>query len=236
MNPSLAYQLEDGIATITIDDGKANVMSVAMLGAIADALQRAETDRAIVVVQGRPGMFSAGFDLTVFKRDKRELFEMLKAGAELTERMLSFPHPIVVVCTGHAIAMGAFMLLCADVRIGSDADAKVQANEVQIGLTLPHFAVEVCRQRLAPAHFNLAAGTAAPYSQQQAVAAGFLDEVSAPVKLADALERRIAHLRSLNADAFAATKLRSRGPGLVALRSAIAMDIEDWSHRIATGA
>lgn len=237
MDALLRYELNDGIATITLDDGKANAMSVGMLGALDTALARAEQDQAVVVIQGRPGMFCGGFDLSVFKRDPRELFTMLKAGAELTERLLSFPYPVVAVCTGHAIAMGVFLLLSADHRIGTKADAKVQVNEVQIGLTLPHFAIEVCRQRLAPAHFHLAAITAHPYDQQQALGAGFLDELTTAESLAELLARRTAHLRGLNIGAFTATKRRLRAATLAALRDAIAKDVDDWSTRFgsATG-
>lgn len=229
MTTSLDYVLDDGIATITLDDGKANVMCVPMLHSIGAALDRAVSDQAAVIIQGRPGMFSGGFDLSVFKSGPKELFEMLKSGAELTERVLSFPHPVVAVCTGHAIAMGAFLLLSADVRIGTMADARIQVNEVQIGFTLPHFAIEVCRQRLAPAHFNLAALTAVPYTQEQAVEAGFLDELTSPEELPGVLEARKKHLRSLDKPAFAATKLRLRERSLSLLREAIVRDLEDWS-------
>jgi enoyl-CoA hydratase len=231
MTSPLQYELVDGIATLTLDDGKANVMSVAMLTALHEALARAESEQAMVVIRGRPGMFSGGFDLSVFKRDRKELFQMLKLGADLTERLLSFPLPVVAVCTGHAIAMGVFLLLSADVRLGIQADAKVQANEVQIGLTLPHFAIAVCRQRLAPAHFNQAAITAHPYDPPQALAAGFLDELATPEALPAALKRRTDHLRSLNREAFTTTKLRLRAPALAALREAIARDVADWSGR-----
>jgi enoyl-CoA hydratase len=226
---SLSYTLDDCIATISLDDGKANVMSVPMLRAIDAALDRAVSDQAAVIIQGRPGMFSGGFDLSVFKSGPRELFEMLKSGAELTERVLSFPHPVVAICTGHAIAMGAFLLLSADVRIGTMADARIQVNEVQIGFTLPHFAIEVCRQRLAPAHYNLAALTAAPYNQKQAVEAGFLDELTSAEELPGVLEARKTHLRSLDKAAFAATKLRLRERSLSLLREAIVRDLADWS-------
>ena len=231
MSVPLTYALEDGIATIAIDDGKANVMSVSMLLALDAALDTAAADKAVVVLRGRTGMFSAGFDLTVFKRDPQELFEMLRAGAAITERLLSFPYPVVAVCTGHAIAMGAFLLLSADLRIGASVDAKIQVNEVQIGLTLPHFAIEVCRQRLSPAHFNLAAITATPYNPHQAVVAGFLDEVVPAESLAAVLKSRTDHLRKLDAESFTATKLRLRGPALTLLRDAIKRDVEGWSQR-----
>ena len=151
MQELVSYRLGDGIATVTMDDGKANVMSLRMLQALNGALDRAEADLATVVLTGRPGMFSGGFDLAVFKTDPQALFAMLEAGARLTERALVFPRPIVAACSGHAIAMGAFLLLSTDVRIGIDADARIQVNEVQIGLSLPRFAIEVCRQRLTPA-------------------------------------------------------------------------------------
>jgi enoyl-CoA hydratase len=137
MNPIVTYSLADGIATITMDDGKANAMSVRMLDAINKALDQALIDQAVVVLTGRAGMFSAGFDLSVFKSDPAQLFDMLKAGALLSERILSFPNPIVIASSGHAVAMGSFLLLSADVRLGINEGAKVQANEVQIGLTLP---------------------------------------------------------------------------------------------------
>ena len=231
MSGPLTYAFEDGIATIAIDDGKANVMGVSMLRALNAALDRAAADKAVVVLQGRTGMFSAGFDLTVFKRDPQQLFEMLKAGAAITERLLSFPRPVVAVCTGPAIAMGAFLLLSTDLRIGTSPDAKIQVNEVQIGLTLPHFAIEVCRQRLSPAHFNLAAIAAVPYNQHQAVVAGFLDELTPPESLAGVLKSRTDHLRKLDAESFTATKLRLRGPALALLRDAIERDVEGWSKR-----
>jgi enoyl-CoA hydratase len=231
LNSSLRYKLEDGVATITIDDGKANVMTVSMLRAMDAALDRAATDKAVIILRGRPGMFSGGFDLTVFKRDQQELFEMLKAGAEITERLLSFPYPVVAVCTGHAIAMGAFLLLSADLRIGANPDARIQVNEVQIGLTLPHFAIEVCRQRLSPAHFNLAAVTATSYNQQQGVVAGFLDEATSTESLPEVLKSRTEHLRKLHMESFTATKQRLRAPALSLLRDAIDKDIEGWSKR-----
>jgi enoyl-CoA hydratase len=231
MNTLITYELSDGIATLTMDDGKANVMSLAMLQALNAALDRAQADQAAVLLTGRAGMFSGGFDLAVFKRTPEEQFRMLEAGALMTQRLLSFPLPLVMACSGHAIAMGAFLLLCADARIGVDQGARIQINEVQIGLTLPRFAIEVSRQRLAPAHFNLAAGTAEPYAPQQAVVAGFLDEIVPADTLAVVARERAGRLLKLHAEAFAATKLRLRHGALEALREAIREDLVDWAAR-----
>lgn len=232
MGSLLAYELDGGIATITLDDGKANVMSVAMLRSLNAAIDRAQTDGAALVLTGRPGMFSGGFDLAVFKRDPDETLQMLELGARLCERLLSYPLPVVAACTGHAIAMGAFLLLSADVRIGIDQGARIQINEVAIGLTLPHFAIEVSRQRLAPQHLTLAAITAQPYTPAQAVAAGFLDEIVPADTLAAVARDRAAGLLKLNAQAYAATKLRLRHATLEALKAAIRDDLAGWSQRI----
>ena len=137
MNDIVSYELQDGIARITLDDGKANVMSVRMLAAISAGLDRAQADQAVVLIAGRAGMFSGGFDLGVFKSsDPQEMLRMLQAGARLTEKLLGFPRPVVALCTGHAVAMGLFLLLSCDHRVGPDQGAKFQANEVQIGMTL----------------------------------------------------------------------------------------------------
>jgi len=226
------YKLDGGVATVTMDDGKANVMSVQMLQALNAAFDRAQADQAAVLLTGRPGMFSGGFDLAVFKRGPEEQFRMLELGALLTERLLSFPLPVVVACTGHAVAMGAFLLLSADVRVGVDEGARIQVNEVQIGLTLPWFAIEVCRQRLSPAHLNIAAATAEPYSPQQAVVAGFLDEIVPAETLARVARDRATRLLTLHAEAFTATRLRLRRTALEALREAIRQDTLDWASRI----
>lgn len=231
MTNLLKYHLDNGIATLAMDDGKANVMSIHMLAAINAALDRALADKAVVVLTGRAGMFSGGFDLNVFKTSPDESVQMLEAGARLALRLLAHPQPVMAVCTGHAVAMGCFLLLGCDYRIGVDQGARIQAIEVQIGMTLPHFALEVCRQRLTPAHFSLACNTAWPYTPAQAVAAGFLDEIAPAAALAEVAKERAVYLSKLHAQAFTATKLKLRQPVIAALHAAIDQDVIAWSKR-----
>jgi enoyl-CoA hydratase len=231
--PSLLRYTSDGlISTITLDDGKANVLSVEMLGQLNAALDRAESDKCAVLITGREGMFSGGFDLGVFRSDREQVFRMLRAGAELTERLLAFPAPVVGACSGHAIAMGAFLLLSTDVRIGvKGGPFKIAVNEVQIGMTLPRFAVEVCRQRLTPAAFNRALITAEPHDHDRALEAGFLDYVAPAAEFQEAARGRAQALASLVRDAYIATKRRVREQTLTALRKAIELDLADWRAR-----
>jgi enoyl-CoA hydratase len=221
MNELATYERQGPIATITMDDGGVNALSVPMLRAVHAAFDQAERDRAVVVLTGRERCFSAGFDLKVFAGGGEPVLEMLHLGATLAERVLSFPTPVVVACTGHAVAAGAFLPLSADARLGADGPFQIGLSEVRIGLTVPWFAIEIARQRLHPAHFDRAVVCATMYSPSEAVAAGFLDRVLAPGKLCEASHQTAAALAELDPAAHAATKLRARGEALGRLRTAI---------------
>ena len=224
MSAPATYELKDSVATITMDDGKVNAMSLPMLSALNASLDRASADRAVVVLAGRPGLFSAGFDLKTLGAGGPDAQKMVTAGFELAYRMLSFPTPIVVACSGHAIAMGVFLVLAADYRIGADGPFKIGANEVAIGITMPHFGIEICRQRLAPAHFNRAVIFSEMYSPAEAVPAGFLDRVVPAAELQSEAQKFAATVSKLNMTAQTASKLRLRDQTLKAIRAAIDAD------------
>ncbi|MGH0033808.1 MAG: crotonase/enoyl-CoA hydratase family protein [Myxococcota bacterium] len=220
MTSLVDYDLSDGVATLTMDDARVNAMSPAMLRALHRAFERAEKDGAVVLLTGREGIFSAGFDLAVFRLGRQPTLEMLRLGATLAERVLAFPYPVVTACNGHAYPMGAFLMLAADRRVGAAGDFRIGLNEVSIALTLPLFAVEIARQRLAPAYFQRAV-VGDLYGPEEAVVAGFLDEVVAPEKLRSRALEIAKALTALDFPSHAATKLRVRGQALTALRAAI---------------
>ena len=230
MSDIVTYQLEDSIATITMDDGKVNALSLQMFSELNAAFDRAKTDGAVVVFTGREGKFSAGFDLGALRAGGTDAAALLRAGFELAERVLSFPTPVVIACNGHAIAMGVFLLLSGDYRIGVDGPYKINANEVALGMTMPRTAIEICRQRLAPAHFNRAIILAEPYSPADAVAAGFLDRVVEASELQNVARSTAALLANLNMDAHSASKLRARDDALTAIRAAIEADDADFQN------
>ena len=219
----VSYESSDRVATLTMDDGKANVMSLAMLSALHAAFDRAaaDADADAVLLAGRPGMFSGGYDLAMFKTGRDPIQRTLRAGGELIYKLLGFPKPIVAACAGHAVAQGAFTLLGADVRIGVTGAKKIGLNEVVIGLTVPHYGIEVARMRLATPWFNHALVTGAFYDPPGALAAGFFDQVVAPEALAATARAEALRLAGLNLAAHHATKLRVRAPALAAMRAGI---------------
>jgi enoyl-CoA hydratase len=215
------YELEGRVATIAMDDGKVNAFSIEMLKEVHAAFDQAEGDEAVVVLTGREKFLSAGFDLKVFSERPGEIVEMLTLGARLSERILSFPTPVLVACNGHAIAAGTFAALAADLRIGVDGPFKIGLNEVKIGLTVPLYVVELARQRLTPRDFSRSLVTGSMYSPSEAVAAGFLDRVVAVEELREVSLAAAEELAGLDMAAHAATKLRVRDGALKALREAI---------------
>jgi enoyl-CoA hydratase len=221
----VVYTLDDGIATISLDDGKVNALSIETLRALHDGLDRAERDGATTIVRGRTGYLSAGFDLKVFGEGMEQVLEMLTLGATLAERLLSFPAPVVLACSGHAVAAGSFLTLSADARIGADGPFRIGLNEVAIGLTVPWFAIELARHRLTPPHFDAAVTSARMYSPREAITAGFLDRVVAPEQLDDAALDAARALSQLDMRAHAASKLRAREDALSRLRAAIETEL-----------
>jgi enoyl-CoA hydratase/carnithine racemase len=230
----LDYQFSDGIATIRLDDGKVNALSVAMQEAIGEAIGRADADGAAIVITGRPGMFSAGFDLATINEGGAATRAMVIGGFRLAERILTYPRPVVVGCTGHAIAMGTFLMLTGDYRIGPDAGShKWTANEVAIGLVMPRTAIELLRVRLTPAAVDKAVALSHQFGPSDALATGYFDEL---VPADDVVERATAVARSalsLDAGAHTASKQRTRGPALAAIAQAIQEDDDDFDRWMA---
>lgn len=223
MSDLLNYRLHDGVATITMDDGKVNVMSTAMLRAIGDALDRAQGDQAIVVLRSaRKGIFSAGFDLKIFAaNDAERSLEMVKAGAELALRLLTYPFPTLGVMEGHAFPMGTFLLLACDARIGAQGPFRMGLNEVAIGIAPPGFAIELARSRVHPAWLSRTVTLGEMYEPDDAVLAGFLDRTIATQDLEAAVEDVVTAMRAVHAPSHALAKQRLRRATGLAMREAI---------------
>lgn len=225
MTELLGYERSGAVATITLDDGKVNCLSLPMLAELNRAFDQAATDDAVVVLTGREGMFCGGFDLATFKKGGEPVYQMLKEGAELVQRILQFPRPVVIACSGHAVAMGAFLTMSGDVRIGAQGSFKVVCNEVAIGLTMPRFAIELSRSRLTPSHFNRALINAEVFSPDGAVKAGFLDRVVPPSDLRAEATRAAEALTKLHPRAFAETKKLVHAEALERLHTAIETEL-----------
>ena len=210
MTDLLTYRLEGSVGVLVLDDGKANVFNDTSIGAIHEALDRAEQEAGSVVLAGRPGRFSGGFDLSVMASTVGAMQALGRSGAELLLRIWEFPRPVLIACTGHAVAAGAMFLLAADYRIGVEGDWTIGLNEVGIGMPLPQFTVELARARLDPRAFTRATLHAELYDGAGAVAAGYLDEAVAPEQLLERVMEQATRMATFPASGYLPSKRRAR--------------------------
>lgn len=228
---AVTLTIDGAVATIVIDDGKANALSHDVLGGIEHALDEIEaSDARALVVLGRPGKFSAGFDLSVMTAGPQQARDLLGRGARLGLRLYEFPLPVVFGVTGHALAMGGILLCCADVRIGARGPFKLGLPEVRIGMPVPAFAVELCRDRVDARWFTRALQLALHLSPDEALEAGFLDQVVEPEEVAALAATVAAELaESLHAGPFKMTRATMRSALAAELRAALADDLAAFS-------
>ncbi|MBV7490774.1 MULTISPECIES: crotonase/enoyl-CoA hydratase family protein [Pseudomonas] len=226
MSELISYHLEDGIATLTLSNGKVNAISPDVIAEFNAALDRAVADRAVVIITGQPGILSGGYDLKVMTAGPREAVALVTAGSTLARRLLSHPFPVIVACPGHAVAKGAFLLLAADYRIGVEGAFSIGLNEVQIGMTMHHAGIEIARDRLNKVALQRSVVNGEMFNPQGAVAAGFLDVVVSPEELQGAALAAARQLKKINMTAHKNTKLKVRKALLEALDNAIIQDQE----------
>ena len=218
----------DAVTLVTLDDGKANALNHEVIDALRQALRDAEAHGGALVIAGRPGRFSAGFDLSIMTAGPDAAMPLLQAGADLAIELYLSKVPVVLGVTGHALAMGAILLMAADVRIGTQGAFKIGMNEVAIGMPVPRFATELARDRLSKLHFVPAIQHARVYDPESAIDAGYLDAVVADGEAVDAAVANATELAGyLRSGAFQLTRTIVRGPTAEVLRAGIAADMAE---------
>lgn len=202
--------IQNGIAIIQLDDGKANAVGHALIDAVNAGLDQAQSDADAVLIAGRPGLFSAGFDLKEFENGPAATHALVNKGAQLLLRCFSHPQPVVAACPGHAIAAGALLLLAVDNRLGAEGDFRLGLNETAIGMSLPEFGLQLAAARLSKRHHTQAVVQSELFDPQSAVDAGFLDQVCPPESLLEQATTLAEKLAKLPSEAYAKNKRDSR--------------------------
>ncbi len=223
---SAHYSLEGTTAIVQMDDGKANALSISMIDELLQALTRAEGEAKALVLSGRAERFCAGFDLKVMMSSPEAAASLLGRGADLLMRLYGSPLPIVVACTGHALAGGALVLLTADVRIGAAGAYRIGLNEVSIGMPLPILGMELARDRLTTTELARATLRAQIYAPDEAVRAGYLDEVVAAADVVARAKDEAAKLGAFSRIAYHATKTRLREKTIAHIVATIDADMK----------
>ena len=213
--------LEDGIIKISLDNGKANAVSLELANEMIEALAKAQKDGKGVLLCGNPGMFSAGFDLKVIAQGLDKAHAMLNAGFLMTEALYKHPQPLVIACEGHAIGMGVFMLLAADYRVGAKGEFAIRLPETAIGMHFTEVLKIIAKNHIAPHHHSRAIVQSRPYSPDAAAEIGMLDETVSPEKVMDVAMERLKELCALPSDKYAENKLYMRADEINAIRESL---------------
>jgi len=229
-SPAVTATTVDAVRVVTLDDGKANALNHEVIDALRAELRAAQADDGALVLAGRPNRFSGGFDLSIMTSGPDNAMPLLKAGAELAMDIYLSRVPVVIACTGHAVAMGAILLMSADLRVGTAGDFKLGMNEVAIGMPVPHFAMTFARDRLSSRWFVQAIQHARLFDPELAIEAGYLDEVVAADEVVDvAVARAQALATDLRSGAFQMTRDIMRVPVAEQLRAGLATDLASAS-------
>ena len=198
---------KDDISIITLDDGKANVFSPKMIQDVNECLDKVPTESGALIITGRDGIFSAGFDLKIISSgDIQATMDMSLSGFKLLSRIFSFPRPILAACSGHGIALGTFLLCCCDYRIGVKGDYMIGANEMRTNMVIPIPILELISHRVTASHKYRAILGAEMYSIQDGVEAGLIDEIVDSKDLMEAAMLKAKDLASMGHPSYTLTK------------------------------
>ena len=199
--------IENNISIITLDDGKANVFSPKMIQDVNDCLDQVPTQKGALIITGRDGMFSAGFDLKIISAGEMSaITEMTTNGFKLLSRIFSFPRPVLGACSGHGIALGTFLLCCCDYRIGVKGEFMIGANEMRTNMVIPTPILELIKFRVSNGHKYRAILGAEMYLIEDGIEAGLIDEVVEPENLMEASMHKIKDLASMGHPSYTLTK------------------------------
>ncbi len=218
---AITLDIQNDIAHLAVDDGKANALSFALIEEFHDVLAKAEAEAKAILISGRPGRFCAGFDLSVMRESPEKAGELVNAGGHLLLRLFENPLPVVIACTGHALAAGGLLLLSADTRIGTQGDFKIGLNETAIGMVLPVVGIELPKARLGQDHFTPAVIQGKMHTPDEAVAAGFLDMAVAPDALMDTSLAAAGALSQLPQHSYHGNKKLIRKAAIATIRESL---------------
>jgi enoyl-CoA hydratase len=206
-NKLATVSFRDEVTIITLDDGKANVFSPAMIKEVHNCLDKVPTESGSLIIAGRDGMFSGGVDLKIISSgDMKAIQEMSLGGFRLLSRILSFPRPVIAACSGHGIALGTFLLCCCDYRLGAKGNYMVGANEMRTNMVIPTPILELIRFRVSQTHKYRAILGAEMYSIEAAVDAGLIDEAIDEKNLMEAAMLKAKDLATMGHPSYTLTK------------------------------
>jgi len=211
-----------GVARITLQRPPLNVLNLAMLAELDDALAAA-VDAAVLVLSGAGRAFCAGVDVSDHMGDRAAL--MLQRFHAVIRRLLDFDAPVIAVVNGAALGGGCELLLACDVVFARDG-AKLGQPEIRLGV-FPPVAVALLpgligRQRALDLILSGRTIEAA-----EAKALGLVQHVVAPEELDAEAQKYIDGLAALSP---AVLRLTKRSAAIDRRRAIMAIDAAERTY------
>jgi enoyl-CoA hydratase/carnithine racemase len=227
----VSVQTAGPVALVRIDRPPANAMNLELLDELVTALEQLASEApAALVITGRDGFFSAGVDLKAVPHygpsEQRRMVNGINRMVLVTYGMSC---PVVAAVTGHAIAGGLVLALCADLRIAS-LEGRYGLTEIKVGVPYPQAAIGVVRAELAShAARNLVLGNAL-IGGSEAVRLGLFDEAVSPHEVEGRAIEIATETAHFPAEAYTASKRELRGTALEAMTDAVKSEplLERW--------
>lgn len=175
----------DGITAISIDRPPANALNTELVSRLHDAhLAACAGGARVIILTGRPGMFSGGIDVPELLPQSRAAVEgFWLAFFRLTRALAASPVPVVAAISGHAPAGGAVLAIHCDYRIGARGNFRMGLNEVAVGLPVPDCIMLALEHLVGARLAQRLAMTAQLVGVDEALAIGLLDEAVEPDQL-----------------------------------------------------
>jgi enoyl-CoA hydratase/carnithine racemase len=184
--------VDDGIATVALDRPKVNAINEQVVQELRKVFRELALDDGVkaVILTGRGGFFSFGFDVPWFMDYHKEAFHRFVISfSELIQHIFVFPKPVVAALNGHTVAGGCVLAIACDRRVMVTGKAKIALNELTLGASVFTSIAEILKYTVGPRMAQHILYTGKMYSAEEASALGLVDKaVSAEDLVGAALE------------------------------------------------
>jgi enoyl-CoA hydratase/carnithine racemase len=132
------YEVEEGVAYLTLDDPPANTYTYEMMRQLDDGILRARFDSEVHVIVLR-GMgqkfFCAGANISMLQgAEPRFKYYFCLHANETLNRLEQTPKLVIAALNGHTVGGGLEIAMAADLRIARRNAGKIGLPEVNLGV------------------------------------------------------------------------------------------------------
>jgi enoyl-CoA hydratase len=222
VGPHVTVESRGELALVRLDRPPANALNPEVLEQLEEVRRELVADPpGAVVVTGRERFFSAGVDLKLVPTwspdDQRAMVNGING---LVAGWYGFPRPLVAAVTGHAIAGGMVIALCADYRVGA-TEGKLGLTELRAGVPYPVGAIELVRAELSPSAARALALRAHLVEPEEALRLGLVDELAGPSEVLARACDVAEEMAAFGGDSYARTKQELRGETIRRIEKAV---------------